>query len=91
MDRYANKLDYQWIGPFMISDQMNDVAFCFDLPPHMYLDWNQTFVISFQIGLFQPSPIQLLDDPKIWSQSCFGLQDYKQQELLSRELVRLYI
>ena len=35
--RPCDKLDYQRLGPFVISGQINDVAFRLDLPQHMHL------------------------------------------------------
>ena len=35
--RLCNKLDYQRLGPFVISHKINDVAFRLDLPQHMKL------------------------------------------------------
>ena len=35
--RPCNKLDFQCLGPFVISHQVNDVAFRLNLPSHMRL------------------------------------------------------
>ena len=44
--RPCDKLDYQRLGPFVIIDQINDVA---DLPSHMY-----NYPI-FHVSLLEPS------------------------------------
>ena len=35
--RAYDKLDYQQLGIFLISTQINEVTFCLDLPPHIRL------------------------------------------------------
>ena len=43
-----DKLDFQCLGPFVISSQVNDVAFRLDLPSHMRLH------PVFQVSLLEP-------------------------------------
>ena len=81
--RPCDKLDYQCLSPFIISNQINDVAFRLDLPPHMHL--HPVFNLSLlepYIGssildrvVLPPPPIQLVDGLELRSQSCFRLQD----------------
>jgi hypothetical protein len=70
--RPCDKLDYQRLGPFIISHQINDVAFRLDLPPHMHLH------PVFHVSLLEPynassipdrvvpppPPVQLVDGPE---------------------------
>ena len=70
--RPCDKLDYQRLGPFIISHQINDVAFRLDLPPHMHLH------LVFHVSLLEPynassipdrvvlppPPVQLVDGPE---------------------------
>ena len=46
--RPCEKLDFQRLGPFVISGQVNDVAFCLDLPSHMRLH------PVFHVSLLEP-------------------------------------
>ena len=46
--RQCDKLDFQRLGPFVISSQVNDVAFRLDLPSHMRLH------LVFQVSLMEP-------------------------------------
>ena len=46
--RPCEKLDYQRLGPFVISDQVNDVAFRLDLPQYMHLH------PVFHVSLLEP-------------------------------------
>jgi hypothetical protein len=46
--RPCNKLDYQRLGPFVISHQINDVAFRLDLPQEMHLH------PVFHVSLLEP-------------------------------------
>ena len=43
-----DKLDYQRLGPYVNIDQINDIAFCLDLPPYMLLH------PMFHISLLEP-------------------------------------
>ena len=70
--RPCNKLDYQRLGPFVISDQINDVTFRLHLPQHMHLH------PVFHVSLLEPyastsipdrvipapPPIQLAEGPE---------------------------
>ena len=70
--RPCEKLDFQRLGPFVISGQVNDVAFRLDLPSHMHLH------PVFHVSLLEPftsssipnrvvpppPPVQLLDGPE---------------------------
>ena len=58
--RPCDKLDYQWLGPFGILDQINDVTFRLDLIfTHAYTSSiPRVFVIP------PPPPIQLVDGPE---------------------------
>ena len=70
--RPSDKLDYQRLSPFIISNQINDVAFHLDLPPHMHL--HPVFHVSLlepYIGssipnrvVLPPPPVQLVDGPE---------------------------
>ena len=46
--RPCEKLDYERVGPFVISGQINNVAYCLSLPSHMHLHK------VFQVSLFKP-------------------------------------
>ena len=46
--RPCNKLDYQRLGPYLITKQINEVAFQLDLPPHMRLH------PVFHVSLLEP-------------------------------------
>ena len=46
--RPCNKLDYQRLGPYLITKQINGVAFQLDLPPHMRLH------PMFHVSLLEP-------------------------------------
>jgi hypothetical protein len=70
--RPCEKLDYQRLGPFVIVDQVNDVAFRLDLPSHMHIHpvfhvsllepWTSTSIPGRVIP--PPPPIQLVDGPE---------------------------
>jgi hypothetical protein len=70
--RPCEKLDYQRLGPFIISNQINDVAFRLDLPPQMHL--HPVFHVSLlepYMGssipnrvVLPPPPVQLVDGPE---------------------------
>ena len=47
--RACNKLDYQRLGPYLITKQINEVAFQPDLPPHMRLH------LQFHGSLLEPN------------------------------------
>jgi hypothetical protein len=49
--RPCNKLNYQRLGPFVISDQINEVDFRLDLPQHMHLH------PVFHVSLLEPYTI----------------------------------
>jgi hypothetical protein len=62
--RPCDKLDYQRLGPFVISAQINDVAYRLHLPPHLR---HVLAVISSTIPNRvrpPPPPVQLLDGPE---------------------------
>mgnify|MGYP000432717838 CR=1 FL=1 len=46
--RACNKLNYQRLGPYLITKQINEVAFQPDLPPHMRLH------LVFHVSLLEP-------------------------------------
>ena len=46
--RLCENLDYQRLGPFIINGKINDVAFWFDLPPHMQIH------LVFHSSLLEP-------------------------------------
>ena len=60
----------QCLGPFVISDNVHDVTFCLDLPPHMHLH------VLFHVSLLElwtscsipnrvvspPAPVQLVEE-----------------------------
>jgi hypothetical protein len=46
--RPCDKLDYQCLGPFVISAQINDVSYRLDLPPHLRLH------LVFHFSLLEP-------------------------------------
>ena len=70
--RPCNKLDFQRLGPFVISGEVNDVASHLDLPSHMRL--HPVFHVSLlepytsssipNWSIPPPPPIQLLDGPE---------------------------
>ena len=70
--RPCDKLDFQRLGPFVISGQVNDVAFRLDLPSHMRL--HPVFHVSLlepytsssipNRSIPPPPPVQLLDGPE---------------------------
>ena len=70
--RPCDKLDYQWLDPFVIIARINDATFRLDLPPHLQihpvfhsslLEPCRTSSISDHIVPPQPS-IQLVDGPE---------------------------
>ena len=46
--RPCNKLDYQRLGPYLITKQINEVPFQLDLPPHVCLH------PMFHVSLLEP-------------------------------------
>ena len=70
--RPCDKLDFQRLGPFVISGQVNDVAFRLDLPSHMRL--HPVFHVSLlepytsssipNRSIPPPPHVQLLDGPE---------------------------
>jgi hypothetical protein len=70
--RPCDKLDYQLLGPFVIVDQVNDVAFHLDLPSHLHIHpvfhmsllepWTSSSIPRRVIP--PPPPIELVDDPE---------------------------
>ena len=52
----CDKLDNQRFGPFVISRQINDVAFPLDLPQHMHLH------LVFRVSLLEPYNSTLIQD-----------------------------
>ena len=70
--RPCDKLDYQRLGPFVIVDQINDVAFRLDLPSHMrihpvfHVSLLEPWVPSSIPGRVVPPqpPLELVDGPE---------------------------
>ena len=70
--RPCDKLDYQRLGPFIISNQINEVAFHLDLPPDMHLhpvfhvSLLEPYIISSipDRVVLPPPPVQLVDGPE---------------------------
>jgi transposase InsO family protein len=70
--RPCDKLDYQRLGPFVIVDQVNDVAFRLDLPSHMHIHpvfhvsllepWTSSSIPGRVIP--PPPAIELVDGPE---------------------------
>ena len=70
--RSCDKFDFQRLGPFVISNEVNDFAFYLDLPSHMHLHpvfhvslselWTSSSILN---RVVPPSPpIQLVEGPK---------------------------
>ena len=70
--RPCDKLDYQRLGPFTISNQINEVVFRLDLPPEMHLrpvfhvSLLEPYIMSSipDRVVLPPPPVQLVDGPE---------------------------
>ena len=84
--RPCDKLDYQRLGPFVIVDQVNDVAFRLDLPSHMHIHpvfhvsllepWTSSSIPGWVIP--PPPPIELAKailESKIMRNKLYNLVD----------------
>ena len=81
----CDKLDFQRLGPFVISDQVNGVAFHLDLPPHICLhpifhvslleQWTSSSIPNRVIP--PPPPVQLVEGP-----------EYEVEAILDSEIIR---
>ena len=70
--RPCDKLDYEYLGPFVIVHQINDITFRLDLPSHIHIHlmfhvsfleaWKSSSIPGWVIPLLHP--IQLVDGPK---------------------------